>query len=168
MAVTSYPNIVFNADTGANTEFSSGAGPGDGVTSGSALTGTNANTTINGTRVNLDGSPDLTNVNTDGSHVIWLDTAMLTVANSTPNRTFSQINGKGNSGTSTAYVDVEDAYFNNLLNKKWSIGGKLDGALDHPSVKVLWGQANTTNTFGHVRGDGMIGWASRLLFFYRH
>ena len=67
MAVTAYPTVVFDVANGANAPSASGAGPA------TALTGTSASTDAAGTVVTLDGSPDLSGVATNGSHVIYLN-----------------------------------------------------------------------------------------------
>ena len=66
------PVFVINNSTGSNTQ-ASGAGPGDGTTGGSALFGSDGGAT-NGFRFGLwDGdSLDLSNVATDGSHVLYV------------------------------------------------------------------------------------------------
>lgn len=67
-----YPVVVFNNSTGSNTQ-ASGAGPGDGTTPGSALYGSVGGST-SGTRFGFwDGdSLDLSNVATDGSHLLYI------------------------------------------------------------------------------------------------
>lgn len=70
MALTAFPDIRFNSSTGSDTA-ASGAGPGDGITGGSAISGITATATAS-TTVSLSGSPDLSGVATDGSHVLWI------------------------------------------------------------------------------------------------
>ncbi len=64
-----YPTIIFNATSGSDTA-ASGAGPSTAVTGSSA--------TVNGgdpgTVLDLDGTPDLSGVATDGSGAIFLGT----------------------------------------------------------------------------------------------
>lgn len=70
------PTIHFNSSTGSDTA-ASGAGPGDGTTGGSAVTGIGAAHTGGSasTTITLTNTPDLSAVLADGSHAIWLDTA---------------------------------------------------------------------------------------------
>lgn len=81
------PTVVFNNLTGSNSQ-ASGAGPGDGTTSGSAFFGTDGGAT-SGTRFGFfDGdSHDLSNVATDGSHLLY-------ISNTSSTRRFTRILGK--------------------------------------------------------------------------
>lgn len=122
---TAYPDIRVNSSTGSNT-LASGAGPGDGITSGSALTGTAGVTNVGGTVVTLDGSPNLTSVATDGSHCIWFNDA------TAGNNKWATITATANSGTPTAQVTVTPA-LGGSLTKAWAIGGKrasLEGSTE--------------------------------------
>jgi hypothetical protein len=112
MAVTAYPVILINdSDAGSSDTACSGAGPA------TALTGSSASTDSGGTVVTLDGSPDLSGVATDGSHVIYLNDA---AANA---RRFAAINAKDD-GADT--VTVEQAFTGSLSGKSWAIGGIRD------------------------------------------
>jgi hypothetical protein len=96
------PTITFNASTGSDTA-ASGAGPA------TALTGTAAS--FSTATVTLDGSPSLTGVATDGSHVLWLKTSTGTQ--------FFKITGKG-----TSTVDVTPNPAGTSTGRTWGIGGK--------------------------------------------
>lgn len=102
-----YPTIVINNSTGDNAN--SGAGPGDGTTAGSAITGTSAS--FSGNDVTLDGSPDLSAVEIDGSHVLYLVTDS--------GRKYFTINNKSGS-----VVTVDDAPAGTATGLTWAIGGK--------------------------------------------
>lgn len=143
MSVTAYPVILVDSTNGAASDTAcSGAGPT------TALTGTLGATDGGGTTVTLADSPDLTNVATDGSHVIYVaDTT-------TGHRRFSAINGKGNSGGPTAFVTVEQAFTGSLAAKAWAIGGVRASAFG--SVSKLLIDNNTGN------GDAMSGWAIEM------
>ena len=106
-----FPVIVINNSTGDNAN--SGAGPGDGTTAGSAITGTSASFSVND--VTLDGSPDLSAVATDGSHVLYLVTDS--------GRKFFTINAVDNS---TKVVTVDDAPAGTATGLTWAIGGKRE------------------------------------------
>lgn len=147
------PIIVFDTSSGSDT-LSSGAGPGDSYTSGSALNGTtNASTDVAGTTITLPAGTDLTNVATDGSHVIWIND---TTANA---RNFARITGKAGSGGATPTVSVTDAFATGLTNKTWAIGGMrqtLAGSsrlLDNQGVSG-GGGTNDADAYG--------GWTLRL------
>lgn len=120
-----YPTIVFNNSTGSDTA-ASGAGPA------TALTGTAASFT--GSVVTLDGSPDLTNVATDGSHVLYLVTST--------GRKFFTINAKDNTAKT---VTTDDAPAGTASGLSWAIGGKRS-TLHNTDSKYLF-----TN-------DGKKGW----------
>lgn len=101
------PTILVNSSTGSDSA-ASGAGPATAKT-GSAGVST-------GTTVVLDGSPDLSGVATDGSHVLFFNDT------TSGNRNFAAITGKANSGTPTAQVTVALAFA--VTTKAWAIGGK--------------------------------------------
>ena len=122
MAVTAYPVILVDSATGTDSN-ASGAGPG------TALTGTAGGTSVSGTQFDLDGSPDLTNVATDGSHVIF--------SNDASGRKFGAINGKGNSGTPTAFVTVEQAFTDAQSSLNWAIGGVRDTVFGSDSALLF-------------------------------
>jgi hypothetical protein len=101
------PIVQFNSSTGSETQ-ASGAGPA------TAKFGTNAS--FAGSVVTLDGSPDLSGVAVDSSHVLWLLTST--------GRQFFAITAKANSGTPTAQVTVADAPAGTATGRTWAIGGK--------------------------------------------
>lgn len=128
------PTIIFNSSTGSDTA-ASGAGPA------TALTGSSASTSGTGLVVTLDGSPDLSGVATDGSHVLYL-------ADSTAGaRNFGKITGKDD-GADT--VTVANAFGLTLSGLSWAIGGKR-ATLDHADSRKL-GSNNS------AAGDAMPGW----------
>ena len=135
-----FPVIVFDSATGSNTA-ASGAGPGDGYTGGSALTGSSASTSGDGLTVTLDGSPDLSAVATDGSHAIWLNDS------TAGKRNWGKITGKDD-GAKT--VTVSDAFDLSVSGKSWAIGGKRLSLAG--SLKLF--NNNSAN------GDAMPGWAA--------
>lgn len=112
------PVIIYNASTGSDTA-ASGAGPGTALTGSTATNGS-------GNVVNLDGSPDLTNVATDGSHALWANIAGA-------NRRLSKITAKDN-GAKTVTTD-------DLLSLgagvSWAIGGKRQ-TLNHNTSRRDW------------------------------
>lgn len=100
------PVIIFNASTGSDSA-ASGAGPG------TALTGTGASV-ASSTSADLSAdAPDLSGVATDGSAVLWVDTAS--------GRQFSKITAVDNG---TKIVTVESAYGVTASGLTWAIGGK--------------------------------------------
>lgn len=128
------PTILFNSSTGSDSA-ASGAGPG------TALTGSSASTSASGLVVTLDGSPDLSGVATDGSHVIYL-------ADTTAGaRNFGKITAVDN-GADT--VTVSDAFGVSLTGKSWAIGGKRLTISGTDSSKLI---ANNGSS-----GDAMPGW----------
>ena len=138
------PIIIVDSATGSDTA-ASGAGPGDGTTSGSALTGSSASTSSNGLTVTLDGSPDLSGVATDGSHVIYL-------ADTTAGaRNFGKITAKDNSAKT---VTVSDAFGLSLSGKSWAIGGKRQKIGSTTSAKLFDNNS--------AAGDAMAGWIIEL------
>ena len=93
--------------------FASGAGPDPAITSlGIATDAT-------GLIVTLSGSPDLVNVATDGTHVVYLDGV------TTNQQAFGRILGKDGSLTSTATVTVGQAFSLSMSSPsvRWAIGG---------------------------------------------
>lgn len=113
-----FPTVVFNSTSGSDSQ-ASGAGPG------TALFGTAAS--YAGSVFTLDGSPDLSGVATDGSHVIW-------VATST-GRQFFTINAKDNVAKT---VTVDDAPAGTSSGLTWGLGGKRQ-TLDAASSRSLFG-----------------------------
>lgn len=99
-----YPTILFNNGTGSDT-LASGAGPA------TALTGTSASYST--TTVTLDGSPDLSGVATDSSHVLFLITST--------GRKFFKITATDNVAKT---VTVHVAPTGTASGLSWAIGGK--------------------------------------------
>ncbi len=149
-----FPTIRY-VSTGSNTA-ASGAGPGDGVTSGSALTGSDATIINNGSavagrRIQVPNT-DLTNVLTDGTHAIFINDTTST------HRTLASIEGKGNSGASNAYVDVLEAVgtatltastgANDATGRVYAIGGlRLHGEFTATAATVDAAQGKAGWTF---------------------
>lgn len=133
-----FPVILIHSATGSDTA-ASGAGPA------TALTGTAASTSSDGLTVTLDGSPDLTNVATDGSHVIFLNDS------TAGNRNFGKITGKDNTAKT---VTVANAFGASLTNKSWAIGGKRASLLSTTSKKL-------TDNNG-AAGDAQAGWVLEM------
>lgn len=104
------------------------------------LTGSNASTDGTGLIVTLDGSPDLTNVATDGSHVIYLADATAGARN------FSKITNKDPVAFT---VTVANAFGASQSGKSWAIGGKRAGIGTTASRKL----GNQTGG-----GDALPGW----------
>lgn len=98
-----FPDIRFNNGTGSDTA-ASGAGPS------TALTGSNA--TWGATTITLDGSPDLTNVATDGSHAIYID--------ATTGRRWCIITAKDNTAKTVTVGNAPGG----TSGRAWAIGGK--------------------------------------------
>jgi hypothetical protein len=137
MAVTAYPTILIDSATGVDAPSASGAGPT------TAITGTNAATDGGGTQVTLDGSPDLSGVASDGSHVIYLhDTT-------SGNRRFAAINAVDDTAKT---VDVEQAFAGMGSGLSWAIGGILD-TLSHTNTAVLY---NNNSAAGDAMGEWKI------------
>lgn len=128
------PTIVFNSSTGSDS-LASGAGPA------TALTGSSASTDGAGTVVTLDGSPDLSGVATDGSHVIYLADATAGARN------FGKITAKDD-GADT--VTVANAFGLSLSGKSWAIGGKR-ATFDATTSRKLFENNSAA-------GDAMPGW----------
>lgn len=132
------PVILIDSATGSDT-LASGAGPA------TALTGTSASTSADGLTVTLDGSPDLSNVATDGSHVIFLND---TTAGA---RNFGKITAKDDVAKT---VTVSNAFGLSLSGKSWAIGGKRASLFGTLSLKIL------NNNGGS--GDAMPGWVMEM------
>ena len=112
------PNLVVNNTASGP---ASGAGPGDGVTAGSKVTGTSAAHTgnVSSTTITLTDTPDLSNVLADGSHAIWLDTGT--------GRRWSRIDAVDDT---LKTVTVENAFtIDNASPIDYAIGGKIDDLL---------------------------------------
>jgi hypothetical protein len=139
-----FPTIIINNSTGSDTA-ASGAGPGDGTTAGSALTGSAAATDSAGTTVTLDGSPDLAAVATDGSHAIWLSNATAGARN------WARITAKDNTAKT---VTVAEAFAVSLAGKSWAIGGKRAAIGSASSIRLL--------DNNNAAGDAMPGWIVQL------
>lgn len=104
-----YPTILFNASTGSDTA-ASGAGPA------TAITGTAAAHTggVSTTTITLTNTPNLTDVLTDGSHVLWLATPS--------GRQFSIITAKDDGADTVTVEDTFDIEEVDAVN--YAIGGK--------------------------------------------
>lgn len=133
----SFPVILIDSSTGSDTA-ASGAGPA------TALTGTAAATSGDGLTATLDGSPDLSSVLTDGTHVVWLND---TTANA---RNFAAITGKDNTAKT---VTVSNAFAFSLTGKTWAIGGKRASIGSTTSRRLVEQSAS---------GDWMPGWTVRF------
>ena len=112
-----YPTIVFNSSTGSDTA-ASGAGPA------TALTGSAAS--YSGSVVTLDGSPDLSGVATDSTHVLYLVTST--------GRKFFAITAKDNTAKT---VTVADAPAGTASGLSWAIGGKR-ATWDNTNSRLLF------------------------------
>jgi hypothetical protein len=136
------PVILVNSATGSDAA-ASGAGPVP------ALSGTaNAATDGAGTTVTLPAGTDLSNVLTDGSHVIFLSDATAGARN------FGKITAKAGSGGATPTVVVANAFGLSLTGKDWAIGGKRASIGGTTSKKLV--ENNSAS------GDLMPGWAVEL------
>lgn len=143
MAVTAYPLIL--VDAAGSDSNASGAGPSTALTGTAASTNTGTGATQ---VVTLDAGTDLTNVATDGSHIIYLaDTAA-------GGRNFAAINAKAGSGGATPTVTVEQAFTASLSSKSWAIGGKRF-SLNSTTTRKLFENNSST-------GDMVGGWRVRL------
>lgn len=136
-----FPTILINSATGSDSA-ASGAGPA------TALTGTGASTSANGLVVTLDANTDLTNVLTDGSHVIYL------ADGASGNRNFGKITAKAGSGGATPTVTVSDAFGANGNGLSWAIGGVRQKLLSTTSGKLL----NNNDSAGDAKG----GWVLQM------
>lgn len=115
------PTITFNDASGSDTA-ASGAGPA------TALSGTSAS--YSGSVFTLDGSPDLSGVATDGSHLIWVQTST--------GRQFFTINA-ANDGADT--VTVDDAPAGTSTGLTWGLGGKRNNIGETNSVLLFTADA---------------------------
>lgn len=138
-----FPVILVDSATGSDSQ-ASGAGPA------TALFGTgDASTDGAGTTVTLTAGTDLTNVLTDGSHVIYLADATAGARN------FGKITGKAGSGGATPTVTVANAFGLSLSGKSWAIGGRRASLFsDSNSYKLV------ENNGGN--GDLLPGWIVEL------
>jgi hypothetical protein len=141
VAVTAYPVVKVDAATGSDS-LASGAGPATALTGTNASTDTGTGATM---KVTLDGSPDLSGVATDGSHVIYLVDA------TAGHRNFAAINAADNAAKT---VTVEQAFTISLTGKSWAIGGKR-ASVDGANSRKL-----RDNNGGS--GDAMPGWAIEM------
>lgn len=124
-----YPTILFNNGSGSDT-LASGAGPA------TALTGTSASYST--TTVTLDGSPDLSGVATDSSHVLFLITST--------GRKFFKITATDNVAKT---VTVHVAPTGTATGLSWAIGGKRK-TIENTNSRLLFST------------DVMPGWAINL------
>lgn len=136
-----FPVIVFDSAVGSDSA-ASGAGPS------TALTGSSAATDGAGTTVTLDAGTNLTNVATDGSHVIYL------VDSTSGARNFGKITGKAGSGGATPTVTVANAFGLSLSGKSWAIGGKRASLGSTSSRKLINNNSSA--------GDAKAGWTLRF------
>lgn len=151
-----YPIIRVSSTAGNKSDSqSSGAGPGDGITGGSKLSGTDASTDATGLIVTVPNA-DLTNVAVDGSHAIYLD------AQANGNRRFGRIVGKANSGTASANVTVTTGQpFATSLpaSQTYGIGGhRATAFLSTGGTMHLWESGAGSGNTGDIRA----GWAIEL------
>ena len=134
------PVVLVDSTTGSDTA-GSGAGPA------TALTGSAGISAGDGLSVLLDGSPDLSGVATDGSHVLFFNDT------TAGNRNFVKITGTSGSGTALATVTVANA-LGLALTKAWAIGGKRASIAGTLSIKLF-----SNNS---AAGDAMPGWAVEM------
>lgn len=128
------PTIKFNSATGSDTQ-ASGAGPA------TAKFGTNAS--FAASVVTLDGSPDLSGVLADGSHVLWMATST--------GVQFFKITAVDD-GADT--VTVTPAPAGTATGRTWAIGGSRR-FLETASSRVLFNN-------GSADGDAKGGWTVQL------
>ena len=133
-----FPTILIDSATGSDTA-ASGAGPA------TALTGPAAGTSADGLTVTLDGSPDLSGVATDGTHVLFLSDS------TAGNRNFSRITAKD---VAARTVTVAHAFGASLSGKPWAIGGRRASIGSATSRKLADNNVSA--------GDAMPGWKVRL------
>jgi len=139
-----YPVIIIDSGGGGGDLTASGAGPGDGTTAGTVLTGTAAATDGTGTVVILDGSPSLAGVLTDGSHAIFVNDTTSAARN------FGAITAKDDVAKT---VTVGAAFGLSLTGKVWAIGGK----------RVSFGGTASRKLVDNVStGDALPGWTVRM------
>lgn len=124
-----HPTILFNNGTGSDT-LASGAGPS------TALTGTSASYST--TTVTLDGSPDLSGVATDSSHVLFLITST--------GRKFFKITATDNVAKTVTVHTVPTGTASGL---SWAIGGKRK-TIEETNSRLLFS------------ADVMAGWTINL------
>jgi hypothetical protein len=135
------PIVVFNTTTGSNT-LASGAGPAVAVTGTSAAHTNGVTTNI----ITLTNSPNLSTVPTDGSAVLWMNTA-------SPTRQFSKITGVNNSSKT---VTVEDNFaIASGSARNYAIGGKRatwsgSDRLFRLDVKAGWTIETETDQTGSI------------------
>lgn len=127
--------VILVHSSGSDTA-ASGAGPS------TALTGTSAS--FSAAVVTLDGSPDLTNVATDGSHVLYMLTSSSTQ--------FFKITAKDNSAKT---VTVTPNPAGTSTGRTWAIGGKR-ASINSTTSRLLFEQAASAN------GDALPGWIIEL------
>jgi hypothetical protein len=130
-----FPTILFNTTTGGSDTAASGAGPA------TALTGTNAS--YSGAVVTLDGSPDLSGVATDGSHVLYLVTSA--------GVKFFKITAVDN-GADT--VTVTPSPTGTTTGRTWAIGGKRSSMASATSKLLV--------DNGGSAGDAKAGWTLQM------
>jgi hypothetical protein len=135
---------IDNSDGNASDTTCSGAGPGDGITAGTKLSGTNNVSPTASTTVTLPVGTDLTNVLTDGSHVLFINDT------NAGRRNFSKIVGK-DAVSSPPTVTVAVA-FEADTNKSWAIGGKRQTIVG--AIRLMNRDA--------ANGDAAAGWTIRL------
>lgn len=120
MSLTVLPTIVF--DSSGSDTAASGAGPA------TALSGSAANVTSGSATVTITDAVNLAGVATDGSAVLWVNTAS--------GRQWSRISAlSGSSGNWT--LTVEDSVWTTSANKTWGIGGKR-ATLDDTNSRKLF------------------------------
>jgi hypothetical protein len=116
-----FPTVTYNNITGS-ASAASGAGPA------TALTGTSASFT--GQVVTLDGDLDLSGVNDDGSHVLYLATDS--------GIKFFKIEAKNDTGTAdTDTVTVVGTVEGTATGLTWAIGGKRNSPWDATDLAFL-------------------------------
>lgn len=136
------PIILVHSGTGSDTA-ASGAGPT------TALTGTsNASTDATGLIVTLGGSPDLSGVATDGTHVLFLNDSTAGARN------FGSIVAADNSAK-TVTITTGEAFRASVSGLTWAIGGVRASVNGTTSSKL------TSNN--SASGDAMPGWTIRML-----
>lgn len=129
------PTLLFNSSTGSDTA-ASGAGPS------TSLTGTAASyaTTV----VTLDGSPDLSGVATDSSHVLYLVTST--------GRKFFAITAVDNT---LKTVTVADAPAGTTTGLTWAIGGKRS-TFNSTNSRLLFSADIKGGWQVHAEDDGAV------------
>ena len=125
------PNIQFYASAG--TDGNSGAGPGDGINSGTLKTGTHAGTV--GTNVVTVTGPAGDNVDLSG---ILTNGSMVLCVQGTSTRVMSRIIGvSGGPAGSNWTITCQDVFSATESGKTWTIGGKA-GSINATYGKTLW------------------------------